>query len=183
MYYIYSLLMIVLFAGGFFGLSTKFEGDPQITLLIVAWILTTTAIIWVFATMWGTMDKHNDALHAISRIKKERKDLAQMENSFALLKGDIIKYLSEQYPTFEREIFSKLSPTEAKDLTIYLAKYPELQTNTMLTLLVNQLSNWSKKILEKQENINYGIADLYRLKYSKWTLGTISVPVDIDIES
>lgn len=89
--------------------------------------------------------------------------------------------LTKEYPEYEKEIFKTISPTDASQLEMYLAKYPELKFSGLLVQHFNTVNELTKNIYDNKHEVNRRVEDLEELMISDWYLIKRAVPQEIKL--
>ena len=89
----------------------------------------------------------------LSQIDTHREKIELYKKQREELIPEFRKYLAEVYPQIEKDLFASMSPSKESDLRIYMAKYPEIQSNQTINRLVDELSRCSNKIIAQEEEI------------------------------
>ena len=110
MYFIYSLVLwAVLFIAATIGKEFAVNSD-LITTLIVFQILTSVSFIgFLITAFFYQLDWTRGAQRRVSKIKRLKREVELEEEKYKELKIGYEKYLGEDYPNMEKEIFGKIA--------------------------------------------------------------------------
>ena len=67
-----------------------------------------------------------------------------------VLTTEFAKYLAENYPEHERDIYDKISPDK---VNLYFAKYPELRASETLVILVDRINQLQTDVYDQQISV------------------------------
>ena len=177
MNYIISILMFVIMATASFVVGTHFEGDPQKAFNIIGGILSDVTVIFMFACMFNNMMMRQDIKEHINKFFKISTDIETMEANLQRIKTEFTDYFTKLYPEHEKDIFSKISPHDAEQLSIYLAKYPELKFNNMIEQLVTLVSDQMNNIIREKQALEECRTDILNKNQSGWLLFKVNVSI------
>jgi hypothetical protein len=180
MFFIYSILMFVIFSIlSFVGMNITGNKDVFLPLIITPLFLSLAfTLVGFFSNMaqWGCQ------IERFEQIRKYKKLLKLKRKLFDELKVEWIKYLSVEYPNFEKGIFENMAPQEKSDLQMYFVKYPELSSSILFSKLIDNISSMTKSIYEIEENIEREACYIRNQLQNKWCLVQPSIPEDIKEE-
>lgn len=135
----------------------------QIIFIIVFFVFTVVAFFY-------TASERHTARMVKNTIKKYEKDISQQEEKYEKLKEYYEHHLAENYPNMEREVFGKIAESQPKELIALFQAYPELQTSTVLTNMMDKITQLMGKIYDLKENINYCEERLDNIRTNPWLI-------------
>lgn len=121
------------------------------------------------------MSNQINDLCVLEKCDEEIKILTEQRDN---LLPDLKKYLGELYPSIEKDIFNSMAPTNEVSLRIYMAKYPEIKSDKILTLLVNKIETHNTRITEHKMDREWRKANIKArlLNARAWTIPGIIKP-------
>ncbi len=174
---IFSFLTICLSAVGLTQVVTA-NGWHEFTigLAVVSGIATT---ITTFAMMFQNMYFRNRIVKEINEMRKYVKRIAEKKLDLARYKEEFKQVLTEMYPQYEKEMFSKMAQQDAKQLEVMLVKYPELKFDGVLTGYVDGIKARLKNINDYEYCIQSCVQDINDLNDDGWMLKRVVLPTDV----
>jgi len=70
-------------------------------------------------------------------------------------------------------------PQEKSQLQMFFAKYPELNSSSMFTLLINKIDNMTSEIYHITEKMEFDTLIIRSQNQNRWLLITPNIPEDI----
>lgn len=137
------------------------------------------AVVFSIVGFFINLAQWDIQIKRFEEVRKSKKLLKIKRKQFEELKADWIKYLSVEYPDFEKDVFSKMSPQEKTDLKMYFTKYPELSTSSMFNLLVEKISRMSNEIYNLDSELETHSAIIRSQFQNQWLLIKPPIPEDI----
>jgi len=180
MNFIISIIMFVILGITAILSGNLFTGDPAkaclgfgIAFLAIAFIFT---LVFVFQTM-ALIGCQRQQISQFFLIKKKI-EIAQklLEDTRAEFKD----YFTKLYPEYEKEVFSKMSPDDAKTLSVYMTKYPELKFNGVLESFATRIAERMRLVYDLQTQLNEIAKTIKDTNQSSWFLIRVSVPQEIN---
>jgi hypothetical protein len=137
------------------------------------------ALGWTIVGFFINLTQWDLQIKRFEGVRKIKKLLKIKRTQFEELKGDWIKYLSVEYPDFEKGVFEKMSPQEKSDLKMYFVKYPELSASSMFTLLIQKISGMSDEIFHLDKDLEWESAQIRSQFQNRWLIIKPEIPKDI----
>ena len=78
------------------------------------------------------------------------------------------KYLAEQYPALEKEIFSNIASNQPKELVALLQAYPELKSSVVLNNMMDKITSLVSNIYEAKRSLAYEEEHLANMRINRW---------------
>lgn len=168
MNFIYSLFFWILTFVGVTAIR-HFSVNPssQDALLVLQWINGLVFLGFLITCIFYQMSKKQELLRIKNAIKRLNKQKTIKTKRYNELKGLYEKYLAEQYPNIEKEIFSKLAE-KPEDLTILLQTFPELKSSNTLSDLIDKSTSLIKSIYDQESRIEYKTEEFNNIKDDSW---------------
>jgi hypothetical protein len=170
-------MFVIISILSFVGMNISGNKDICHPLIIMPLILSSVFIVVGFFShmaQWGSQ------IERFENIRRYKKLLNIKRKLFDELKAEWIKYLSVEYPNFEKGIFEKMAPQEKSDIQMYFAKYPELKSSGLFSKLIDNINSMSKSIYEIEEHIEREACYIRNQMQNKWCLFQPSIPEDIN---
>ena len=140
------------------------------TLLVFQIIFTSVFFIFSVVAFFYTTSEYQNFHMIKNSIKKYRKDLIQKQEKYETLKSYYEKHLAESYPNLEREIFGKIAESQPKELIALFQSYPELKSSTVLTNMMDKITNLIDKIYLTKQSISYEEERIDNIETNPWLI-------------
>lgn len=177
MFFIYTILMFLFFSlSSFVAMYLTGNSGVFLPFTIIFIVLSIGFFIVGFFINFAQWDLQ---IKRFERIRRTKKLLKIKNKQFNELKIDWIKYLSVEYPDFEKDIFKKMSPQEKSELKMYFTKYPELSSSHMFEILITNISRMSNEIYTLDQDIEYASENIRSQLQNKWLILNPTIPEDI----
>jgi len=173
MNFIYSFIFWAVCFGitSIFKVSSIDMSANTITTLFVFQILFATVLfIFLIVAFFYAMSERASAITIKNQIHRYNKEVTLAEEKYDKLKDYYEKHLAENYPNMEREIFGKIAESQPKELIALFQSYPELQTSTVLTDMMKQVTNLVDSIYSKKYEIERNEERLSNIRTDPWLL-------------
>lgn len=121
--------------------STGYDKNATFFIFITVFFI----LLSVFETLWEYSSQKEDYQN-LKMYEQLEKVYAEKAN---ILTTQFAGYLADTYPKHERDIYKSISPEK---VSIYLAKYPDLQASKTITALVDQISQMQHDRYQQQVN-------------------------------
>jgi len=126
------------------------EGSDSV--IPVFTILSSIVFIIVFiATIVDCWNVYISQIEDIESIKEKEQDKEVYRKKREELTVVFKQYLAEQYPNYEKEIFSKLLPD---NITAVATMFPDIKASETITDYCNKISKLTDNIYSQDLNIN-----------------------------
>jgi hypothetical protein len=162
--------MFAICAASILFTGTFFEGDAAKAFYIVGGILSGATLISFFVMVFNNMVCHAELKKKINKHSRIKANIKIEEDALTEIKTEFTDYFTKLYPEHEKDIFSKISPGDAEQLTMYLAKYPELKFSGMINTLVAKVSDQMKRINAEKLELEECKTDILDMNQSNWLL-------------
>jgi hypothetical protein len=136
------------------------------------------ATIFLIIGVFFNMSSHDDFRQRTESARAGKKKFLNYKKTYDDMKQTLVQYLGKEYPTFEKEIFEKMSPEEKSEIGAYFVKYPELNTAQGFQKLIDEMSI-NSRLLEICNEIDNDIRHMRALKASQWIIVNLSIPSDL----
>ena len=151
--------------------SFTFPGsDGRIACTVFQIIPSAIAFIFIIVAVFYHMAWSREAQKKVNRIKRYKKEADLNKDMYEELRDYYQKYLAEEYPQMERDIFLKIAESQPKELVALLQSYPELKTSTVFMSMIKQTTELVEKIYEKHKHIEQEIEELENIKSDPWLI-------------
>jgi len=150
--------------------SFSHNGDWIIAWTVFQVISTVTFSIFVIVAVFYHMSFFRESVRISNRIKKLTKRVSLNEEKYKELSSYYQKYLADEYPKLEKEIFDKISDSKPKELVALLQNYPELKTSIGLATMIEKTSELVEDIYETKKNIDNEIEELDNILTDPWLI-------------
>ncbi len=179
MNFIYSIIAFALFSAISFLLSGITEGNPGGFFYIAGFGLGIVSVIFIGVGFFNNLEIREWQKRDIARIRTTGKEIALKEKLMADYKKEMGDSLTKVYPEYEKEMFKNMTPTDAENLNIFLAKYPELKFNGVLGSYTDKLTEMLKDISETKRHLEGTYENIKVRNENDWYLLKIKIPEKI----
>lgn len=151
--------------------------DGYIACIVFQIAPSAMAFIFIIVAMFYHMSWFREAQKKVNCIKRYKREADLNNEMYEKLRDYYQKYLAEQYPQMEKDIFLKIAESQPKELVALLQSYPELKTSTVFMSMIKQTTELVEKIYEKYKHIEQEIEDLENIKTDPWLIWKPKVEV------
>jgi hypothetical protein len=163
--------MFALLATLSFVLRGQFSNaEVQNTFLVFGIIFSTASTVVAIVAVFQSMTLRQEQIKHVSAIKKEKKYAALVQEQFTEYIEKVAENLTKIYPDYEKEIFKSISPSDAEQLSVYLAKYPELKFNGVMQKHVETMRYYIDSIYSHKKEIQDIYEKIKNLQQCDWFL-------------
>jgi hypothetical protein len=149
---------------------TQLGSDWYIAWLVFQVITSIVFIIFSIVSLFYHMHWFKEAAMIKNKIKRLKKEVVLNEEICKELKDFYQKYLAEEYPQFEKDIFLKIAENQPKKLIGLLESYPELKTSVVLKDMIDKTTELVENIYNKKSRIEQEIESLENIKCDNWLI-------------
>jgi hypothetical protein len=171
MNFIYTLVFFaLLFIGVFLG---KTFVDPTATdtylfFVVMQWIIGIVSGIFAIVGFFVNMSGRQSYLELKNSYARQESNVRLAEEQYNNLQEKYQKYLAEQYPALEKEIFSNIASNQPKELVALLQAYPELKSSVVLNNMMDKITTLVSNIYEAKRNLAYEEEQLANMRINRW---------------
>lgn len=133
---------------GYYGKETT---EWSVTKQVGAALAGVAAVFLLFGALIPTGVAYYNQINDKATIQQYQSNKTVYQKRATYLTGQFQTYLATDYPDIEKQIFGDISP---KNVAIYLAQYPQLQSIKALTKLTDEVGQLNDKVYQQQLNIN-----------------------------
>lgn len=171
MNFIYTLVFFALmFIGVFLG---KTFVDPTATdtylfFVVTQWIIGIVSGIFAIVGFFVNMSGRQSYLELKNSYARQESNVRLAEEQYNNLQEKYQKYLAEQYPALEKEIFSNIASNQPKELVALLQAYPELKSSVVLNNMMDKITTLVSNIYEAKRNLAYEEEQIANMRINRW---------------
>jgi len=170
MNFIYTLVFFALiFIGVFFG---KTFVDPTLDAYAffedLQWIIGVISGIFAIVGFFVNMSGRQSYLALKNNYARQESNVKLAEEEYNNLQEKYQKYLAEQYPALEKEIFSNIASNQSKELVALLQAYPELKSSVVLNNMMDKITFLVSNIYDAKRNLTYVEEKLANRRINRW---------------
>ena len=136
------------------------------------------SIIFLIILVGGTLISYSIQLSDIEELKKIKASETIYKSKAEALTRQFAGYLAEAYPKHERDIFTTIAPEK---VSLYMVKYPELQSSQTFVALVAQISKMQNDYYGQQLKAQDILQDMRFRKVNPWTINRIIPEIPLDM--
>jgi hypothetical protein len=180
MYFIITILSFLTVFLSALGLTqvVNATGWHEVTILVTVVSGLVTLII-TFLMMFQNMYFRNNIVKEVNQIRRYVKRSKDKLSDLQRYKDEFKKMLTEMYPEYEKDMFSKMAQNDAKQLEIMLVKYPELKFDGILIKYVSGVKERLKSVNDYEAYITSSIKEIHDYNDGGWMLNRVVLPTDI----
>jgi len=171
MNFIFTLVLWVLLYLGCTVAKSFVSNQDWLTAFLTGQVVMAFTFIITFITgFFYQINVRKQAKELANKIKKLGKEVVLYEKKYDELKVYYKKYLAEDYPKLERELFEKISENNPKELIALLQSYPELKTSLVFNNMIDRIDKSIQQIINCKLNIDDKVEYLDNIKCDSWLL-------------
>jgi len=175
MLFLITASLVVLLAGLCFARGRAIKIDkPDNEYPLGGTFLLAIAIIIIIVGVATSGNGWYEQISDFEDVKKFQKVEAIYHTKATALTKEFANHLAVTYPKHEKDIYSKISPDK---VSMYFAKYPELQTSKTLVVLVEHINKLQSDVYNQQINIEQALKNT-RLRLRNPWLFTFMIPTE-----
>ncbi len=179
MNFIYSIIFFVLFSTISFLLSGITEGDIGGFFYIAGFLLGIISVIFVVVGFFHNLETRESQKRDIARIRTYKKKIVHRESLMTDYKTEMEDSLTKLYPAYEKEMFKSMTPADAENLSVFLAKYPELKFNGVLESFTDNLTEMLTNVNETKRYLEDTYEDIKIRNENDWFILKVKIPEEI----
>lgn len=117
--------------------------QPADNSVLVALSIFFFSVTFIFLTIgfFQNINLRDEQKKDIQSIKTYNQKIANKKKQMEIYKSEIESSLMKLYPEYEKEMFKSMNVVDAENLSIYIAKYPELKFNGVLKIYTDHLTS------------------------------------------
>lgn len=143
MNFIILFLTFALFSATSFTLRSVFVNvDVRLTFLVFGIVFCAVSFIILCVSIFQTFELRLCQVKDVNSIKCLKKKITLVQEESRDYVNKISESMMKIYPDHEKEIFKSISPADAEQLNVYLAKYPELKFNGVLEKHIQNINQF-----------------------------------------
>jgi hypothetical protein len=139
----FFMVSAVLFIFGFFIHRPEIYANNTDGSMVCFFFATVAFLAGIIATAIGYTEQVSD----IEKVEKFKATGEIYKEKAKNLTSEFARYLANDYPKHEREIFEKISPEK---VSVYLVQYPELKAAETVTALVKAINRLQSKVYDQR---------------------------------
>ena len=172
MYFIVSFLLwgILFLTATISKTFTTTGSDAELACFVFQVITAVIFVIFFCVSVFYNMTWFREAKRIGNNIERLKKEVVLREAIHKELSEYYKKYLAEEYPQLERDVFLKIAESQPKELVSLLQTYPELKTSVVLKDMITQTTELVEKIYHKKQKTEEQIECLENIKCDPWLI-------------
>ncbi|MDD5649064.1 MAG: hypothetical protein PHF86_01415 [Candidatus Nanoarchaeia archaeon] len=178
MNFIISLVLWAILFLSSAGLKSISTGDWKCAFLVFQVIFSITFFIFFIVAIFYQLDWIGASKRIKNSYERQKKALILYEAKNIELKTYYEKYLGNNYPNFEKDIFIKIAENQPKEIMALFQAYPELKSSLTITDLIKNITGLVGEICEIKNNINHDVEKLENIKTDSWLIWKPQIQLD-----
>jgi len=172
MNFIYSILFTGLTSLILFLTGKNFIDTPGPQEVVIGLSVFFAGITFIFTAVcfFQNLTLKETQKQDIQSITTYKKKISNKKRQMEDYKKEIESSLTKLYPEYEKEMFKAMNPSDAENLSIYLAKYPELKFNGVLKTFTDKLTTILNEVTELEQNLEYVYERIRNRNQCSWFL-------------
>lgn len=174
-----SVISIGLIMRFVFGKKTVIQKTDELTIRDYGRFMLLIGIVFGSISLIINFNNYSNQLKIFEDVRGIKKKINILNHRYNYLYATFNEHLSNEYPSIEKEIFNKISPSSSPNLNIIFANYPQLKSSFTLCKLVDE----TKIIADDMYNQELKAQELYiKIRYNKenpWIIIKAKIPDDI----
>jgi hypothetical protein len=147
------------------------NGEDWVIMWTAMQVITTiVAVIFIIVAVFFHMSLFRESVRIVNRINKLKKRVVLNEEKYSILSAYYQKYLADEYPKLEKEIFNRISDSKPTELVALLQNYPELKTSIGFGDMIKRTSELVEDIYETKKYVDNELEDLDNILTNPWLI-------------
>jgi hypothetical protein len=178
MNFIISLVLWTILFLSSAGLKFISTGDWKCTFLVFQVIFGITFFVFFIVAIFYQLDGMRAGKRIKNSYERQKKRLILYEAKNIELRTYYEKYLGNNYPNFEKDIFIKIAENQPKEIMALFQAYPELKSSLTIIDLIKNITELVGEICDIKNNINYDVEKLENIKTDSWLIWKPQIQLD-----
>lgn len=143
------------------------------------WLFFAISCVWIVIGSAENIGYYSCQKIRFEEARMHIQNIDIYNRRYEFLITDFKIYLGKDYPDIEKEIFSKMTADDKKNLQNVLTVYPELKSSFTITSLVNNMKEIADASYQEMIAMERLAKDIRYKRTSPWHLVHPSIPGDI----
>lgn len=153
--------------------------DAKVAWLIIGLCIIGFGILWLFVSLFNSMDEAKIQIHRFKTLLKEQHNLAVAISYKTKIEKEFRQILTSEYPAWEESLVTKFSLANEKDKEALLAICPKLETGSSYEKYVKMLKLSMDDVAKMEREINESLRDIAVSDENPWLWFHRPIPANI----